>query len=82
MEKEKTISSELFPIVYIVMSLRIILSISITLHFFNGLSWCNNLLLLQQSNIFSLSSTSCIMHCMIFHTIFYELPNKEAPSKQ
>ena len=35
MEKEKTSSSEIFPIVYSLMSVRIILSISITLHFFN-----------------------------------------------
>ena len=35
MEKEKTISSEIFPIVYSLVSLRIILFISITLHFFN-----------------------------------------------
>ena len=82
MEKEKTSSSEIFPIVYSLMSVRIILSISITLHFFNWLSWCSNLLLLTQSNISSPSCTSCIKHCIIFHINFYEFPNKEAPSKQ
>ena len=70
MEKEKTSSSEIFPIVFSLMSLRIILSISITLQFFNWLSWCSNLLLLTESNISALSSTSCVMHCMIFDTIF------------
>ena len=35
MEKEKTSSSEIVPIVFSLMSLRIILSISITLQFFN-----------------------------------------------
>ena len=35
MEKEKTSSSEIFPIVYSLLSVRIILSISITLNFFN-----------------------------------------------
>ena len=33
--KEKINSSEIFPIVYSLLSLHIILSISITLHFFN-----------------------------------------------
>ena len=35
MEKEKINYSEIFPIVYSLLSLRIILSISITLHFLN-----------------------------------------------
>ena len=35
---------------------------------------------LGQSNILSLSSTSCIMHCIIFHIIFYGFLNKEAPT--
>ena len=34
-EKRKNNSSEIFPIVYSLLSLHIILSISITLHFFN-----------------------------------------------
>ena len=33
-----------------------------------------------QSSILSLSSTSCIMHCIIFHIIFYGFLNKEAPT--
>ena len=35
---------------------------------------------LGQNNILSLSSTSCIMHCIIFHIIFYGFLNKEAPT--
>ena len=35
---------------------------------------------LAQSSILSLSSTSCIMHCIIFHIIFYGFLNKEAPT--
>ena len=35
---------------------------------------------LGQSSILSLSSTSCIMHCIIFHIIFYGFLNKEAPT--
>ena len=76
MEKEEINSSEIFPIVYSLLSLCIILSISITLHFFNWLSS----MLLGQSSILSLSSNSCIMHCIIFHIIFYGFLNKEAPT--
>ena len=76
MEKEKISSSEIFPIVYSLLSLRIILAISIILHFFNWLSS----MLLGQSSILSPSSTSCIMHCIIFHIIFYGFLNKEAPT--
>ena len=49
MEKEKVNSSEIFSIVCSLLSLHIILSISITLHFFNWLSSCCNLLLLTSS---------------------------------
>ena len=35
---------------------------------------------LAQSSILSLSSTSCIMYCIIFHIIFYGFLNKEAPT--
>ena len=35
---------------------------------------------LGQSSILSLSSTSCIMHCINFHTMFHGLLNKEAPT--
>ena len=41
-EKRKNSFSEIFPIVYSLLSLRIILSISITLHFFHPLSSCSN----------------------------------------
>ena len=81
MEKEKINSSEIFPIVYSLMSLRIILSISSPstsltdfLHVAIYYSW------LAQSSILSLSSTFCIMHCIVFHIIFYEFLNKEAPT--
>ena len=75
--KKKIINSlEIFPIVYSLLSLVIILSISITLHFLNWLSS----MLLGQSSILSLSSASCIMHCIIFHIIFYGFLNKEAPT--
>ena len=47
MEKEKIISSVIFLIVYSLLSLHLILSIFITLHFFNWLSSCCNLLLLE-----------------------------------
>ena len=33
-----------------------------------------------QSSILSLSNTSCIMHCIIFHIIFHGFLNKEAPT--
>ena len=51
-------------------------SISLTdfLHVAIYYSW------LGQSSILSLSSTSCIMHCIIFHIIFYGFLNKEAPT--
>ena len=35
---------------------------------------------LGHSSILSQSSTSCIMHCIIFHTILQGFPNKEAPT--
>ena len=35
---------------------------------------------LGQSSILSLSSTSCIMHCIIFHNMFYGFLNKKAPT--
>ena len=74
--KKKINPSEIFPIVYSLLSLHIILSISITLHFFN---WLSSMLLGQSSSL-SLRSTSCIMHCIIFHIISYGFVNKEAPT--
>ena len=35
---------------------------------------------LGQSSILSLSNTFCIMHCIIFHIVFYRFLNKEAPT--
>ena len=51
-------------------------SISLTdfLHVAIYYSW------LGQSSILSLSNTSCIMHCIIFHIIFHGFLNKEAPT--
>ena len=81
MEKEKINSSEIFPLC--IVSCRSISSYpssspstSLTdfLHVAIYYSW------LGQSSILSLSSTSCIMHCIIFHIIFYGFLNKEAPT--
>ena len=64
MEKEKINSSEIFPIVYSLLSLHIILSIFITLHFFNWLSSCCNLLLLTRSKQHSFSKQHFLHHAL------------------
>ena len=64
MEKEKINSSEIFPIVYSLLSPHIILSISITLHFFNWLSSCWNLLLLTSSKQHSFSKQHFLHHIL------------------
>ena len=62
--KEKINSSEIFPIVYSLLWLRIILSISIIFYFFNWLSSCCNLLLLTRSQQHSFSKQHFLHHIL------------------
>ena len=81
---KKINSSEIFPIVYSLFWLHHHPSIHPSpspstsstdfLHVAIYYSW------LGQSSILSLSSTFCIMHCIIFHIVFYRFLNKEAPT--
>ena len=78
MGKEKINSSEIFPIVYSLLSLHIILAISSpSTSLTDFLHVAIYYSCLPHSSILSLSSISCIIYCIISHIIFYGFLNKD-----